>query len=240
MILNKIYLITFLMYPFILFSQDGNIIVEYKSIIEDGKDIYGSYDYEKTKLVTNAKESMYFESPLDTIVAIGGSETYSNEGVIYTKTYYKDLKNKYVIYNKNYGIKSIIKDENYTINWEITENTKKVMGYQCQEAIGEFRGRKYKAYFSKDIPFQNGPHKFDGLPGLILEVKSLDNAVSIVVERIIVDDGIIKNPFIDEKYISWEEFLKKYKLYFDKISNYKGEEGVSMSVAKRYIEVFIE
>ncbi len=228
------------MYPFILFSQDGNIIVEYKSIIEDGKDIYGSYDYEKTKLVTNAKESMYFESPLDTIVAIGGSETYSNEGVIYTKTYYKDLKNKYVIYNKNYGIKSIIKDENYTINWEITENTKKVMGYQCQEAIGEFRGRKYKAYFSKDIPFQNGPHKFDGLPGLILEVKSLDNAVSIVVERIIVDDGIIKNPFIDEKYISWEEFLKKYKLYFDKISNYKGEEGVSMSVAKRYIEVFIE
>ena len=136
--------------------------------------------------------------------------------------------------------KIIIKDEDYAINWQITENSKNILGYTCQEAIGDFRGRKFKAYFSKDIPFKNGPHKFDGLPGLILEVRSIDNIVSIVAQKIIDDQSIIKNPFIDSKYITWVEFLKKYKLYFDKVSNYRGEDGVTMSIAKRYIEVFIE
>lgn len=240
MILNKLFGMIFLLCSFIVFPQEGNIVVEYKVIIEDNKDIYGNYDYEKTKLITNGAESVYYEMPLDTIVNIGNSETYSNEGLKYSKTYYKNLKEKYIIYDKNYGVNSIIKDENYNIKWQLTENTKKVLGYNCQEATGDFRGRKYKAYFFKDIPFQNGPHKFDGLPGLILEVRSLDNAVSIVAEKIIVDEGLIKNPFADSKYIMWEEFLKKYRLYFDKISNYRGEEGVTMAIAKRYIEVFIE
>lgn len=239
MILNKAFLAFFLLCNSIVFAQES-ITVEYKSILQDNKDDYGSYNFEKTKLVTNATESLYFETPLDTIVSIGDSETYSNEGMEYSRTYYKNLKNKYIIYDKNYGTNSNIKDENYTIQWEITENTKEILGYTCQEATGDFRGRKYKVYFSPDIPFKNGPYKFDGLPGLILEVRSLDNVVSIVAEKIIFEDSIIKNPFIDSKYNTWDEFIKKYKLYFDKVSNYRGEEGVTMAIAKRYIEVFIE
>ena len=238
--LNKIFSAFFLLCSFILFSQNGNLTVEYKSIIHDNTDDFGSYDYEKTKLITNDIESLYFETPLDTIVNIENSETYTSEASENSKTYYKNLKDKYIIYDKNYGIKAIIKDENYAISWQITDNSKNILGYTCQEAIGNFRGRKYKAYFSQDIPFKNGPHKFDGLPGLILEVRSIDNIVSIVAEKIIFEESTIKNPFIDSKFITWLEFLKKYKLYFDKISNYRGEEGVTMSIAKRYIEVFID
>lgn len=240
MILKKVFLTTILLCTSILFAQEATLTVEYKSILQDNKDEYGSNDFEKTKLVTNATESLYFETPLDTIVSIGDSETYSNEGMAYSRTYYKNLKNNYVIYDKNYGINSNIKDENYTIKWKITENTKEILGYTCQEATGDFRGRKYKAYFSQDLPFKNGPYKFDGLPGLILEVRSLDNVVSIVAEKIIFEESHIKNPFINSKYNTWDEFIKKYKLHFDKVSNYRGEEGVTMSIAKRYIEVFIE
>jgi GLPGLI family protein len=240
MILNKALVAFVFLYTSISLAQEENITVEYKSIVHDNKDDYGSFDYEKTKLLTNRVESLYFETPLDTIVDIGNSDTYSNEDVNYSRTYYKNLKEKYVIYDKNYGIKSIIKDENYAVKWEITENSKEILGYNCQEALGDFRGRRYKAYFSKDIPFKNGPHKFDGLPGLILEVRSTDNVVSIVAEKIIFEESSITNPFIDSKYISWTEFLKKYNLYFDKVSNYRGEEGVTMAIAKRYLEVFIE
>ena len=62
----------------------------------------------------------------------------------------------------------------------------------------------------------------------------------IEAQKIIVDEGIITNPFSNEKLISWNDFLTKYKVYFDKITSYRGEEGVSMIIAKRYIEVFID
>ena len=43
----------------------------------------------------------------------------------------------------------------------------------CHLATCEFRGRKWQAWYS-DIPYSLGPWKLNGLPGLILEARSLD------------------------------------------------------------------
>lgn len=59
------------------------------------------------------------------------------------------------------------------INWELSDSTKEVCGYQCHLATCEFRGRKWQAWYS-DIPYSVGPWKLNGLPGLILEARSLD------------------------------------------------------------------
>ncbi|MBA4134773.1 MAG: hypothetical protein C0525_08615, partial [Flavobacterium sp.] len=75
----------------VTFSQKGNITVEYKSIIQDNKDLYGAFDYEKTKLITNGIESLYIETALDTIVSIDNSDTYYNDGSENSKRYYKNL-----------------------------------------------------------------------------------------------------------------------------------------------------
>lgn len=54
------------------------------------------------------------------------------------------------------------------INWEITDSTKNIIGYDCQLAIGNFHGRRWLSWFTTDIPLQDGPWKLAGLPGLIL------------------------------------------------------------------------
>jgi GLPGLI family protein len=55
-------------------------------------------------------------------------------------------------------------------DWTMEEDTLTVTGYLCQKATCRFRGRNFTSWFTMDIPIQNGPWKFGGLPGLILKV----------------------------------------------------------------------
>ena len=50
------------------------------------------------------------------------------------------------------------------------DSTKVVLGHECQKATCSFRGRKWTAWFALDVPVSDGPLKFCGLPGLIMEV----------------------------------------------------------------------
>ncbi|UTX48670.1 GLPGLI family protein [Chryseobacterium sp. MA9] len=56
------------------------------------------------------------------------------------------------------------------INWTISNETRKVENYTVQKATTRFGGRNWTAWFCKDIPFNEGPFKFRGLPGLIFEL----------------------------------------------------------------------
>lgn len=56
-------------------------------------------------------------------------------------------------------------------NWQIQEETKVIEGYPVQKATTSFAGRDYTAWFTSEIPIADGPYKFNGLPGLILEIK---------------------------------------------------------------------
>lgn len=62
-------------------------------------------------------------------------------------------------------------DENTKFNWKIEGEKQKIGDYNTQKATTEFGGRKWTAWFSSDIPFQDGPYKFYGLPGLIVKVE---------------------------------------------------------------------
>ena len=60
-------------------------------------------------------------------------------------------------------------------NWVISNETKEILSYSCRKATTVFRGREYEAWFTTDIPLNNGPWKFGGLPGLILRVSDTNN-----------------------------------------------------------------
>ncbi|MGJ7033622.1 GLPGLI family protein [Niabella hirudinis] len=55
-------------------------------------------------------------------------------------------------------------------NWSLKKDTMRVSGVLCQRAECTFGNRKWIAWFAPSIPVSDGPYKFCGLPGLILEV----------------------------------------------------------------------
>ncbi len=55
------------------------------------------------------------------------------------------------------------------INWKITKDTASFSGVHCQKATTYFKGRNWIAWFAPDLPFQSGPWKLNGLPGLIID-----------------------------------------------------------------------
>lgn len=99
--------------------------------------------------------------------------------------------------------------------WKIDfSQTKKIAGYTCHSAQGNYAGRDYQAWFTTDIPISEGPWKFCGLPGLILEVSSLDQEYIYTCMSIKEAEGPIYVLGMDWNLkTTRERFLKAKKKY---------------------------
>jgi GLPGLI family protein len=60
-------------------------------------------------------------------------------------------------------------------NWKLTSEKKHIKNLILQKAITNCGGRNWNAWFSPNLPFQEGPHEFHGLPGLIIELSDDKN-----------------------------------------------------------------
>lgn len=73
-------------------------------------------------------------------------------------------------------------NEDLKLNWNIQNDKVKIGEYNTQKATTEFGGRKWTAWFTTEIPFQDGPYKFSGLPGLIVKIEDADKNYSWILQ----------------------------------------------------------
>ena len=84
--------------------------------------------------------------------------------------------------------------------WEISDSTKTILGYECVKATCDYRGRHWTAWFTPEIPIQDGPWKLYGLPGLILIAEDSSGQYSFVADGIQNSTDIIRPIFGKENY----------------------------------------
>lgn len=106
-------------------------------------------------------------------------------------------------------------EEAAEFEWNLLPELDSVCGYLCQKAKTEYKGRKYEAWYSPDLPIDAGPYKFRGLPGLILKVQDLagDYAWELYDGRIESDTA----PMVEKKYLGHEASRAKSRKLVQKM-----------------------
>ncbi len=196
----------------LLSAQNQRFIYEYKVIpdstnIEDVKTdlLYldvtpnSSRFYSRLAYEQDSLKMVDFENQIKTTGALNiDVNKYPNKGYArYTiskeypefKTY---LHTK--ISRDNYKV-----SDNMPINWKIETEKQKIGEFDAQKATTYFQGRKWIAWFTNEIPIQDGPYRFWGLPGLILKLEDTkgDHTFTIVGTKNI-DESINQKLNVDK------------------------------------------
>lgn len=99
-----------------------------------------------------------------------------------TANLYKDRSNnKIIIFDEIDKVGLFKLEDHVSQEWDISTDTLNIQSYLCYKAVTSFRGREYTAWFTLEIPINEGPWKFYGLPGLILDVQDKDEIFKITL-----------------------------------------------------------
>lgn len=176
----------------IMYAQLNNL-VQYKMVRS-----IGMSEIESEYLVFNESELYYGN--------ITKKDNLNFEDEKFDKTrinfdpFYVNLKND-SLYQKKYGIENknsskiilFTSVESYpVIKWKVTKEMQNILGYTTYKATTNFRGRAYTAWFAPELPYNYGPWKLNGLPGLILKVEN--DMFSYEAKRIVLNSD--KTPTI--------------------------------------------
>lgn len=119
-------------------------------------------------------------------------------------------------------------------NWEVGQETKEILGYECIEAKSEYHGRRWTVWFTPEIPIQNGPWKLDGLPGLIMEAASDDGMYAFSATGIQLTSKPIGSVYLADEYekTSRKDFLREKRTFLDNTLSRLNAQFGGLSVLK--------
>lgn len=171
-----IFFLSFL-YGSLLIAQ--NLSVTYQQIFES-TDITLDKRYD---LIITDSISVYIEtesktSKVEKIQSTPDTNTHTiNTGEKTNNNIYYNNREELVFIETFFGDPLAIREEKETIQhkWEYIDSTKTIGGFICKLATTEFRGRKYYAWYTKEIPTNFGPWKLTNLNGLILQAHDEKN-----------------------------------------------------------------
>lgn len=170
-ILNKTSVFFSLLFFALSFSQNIKVTYRYNpsDVFEFEENVYVNNNY---------KVSIIDSIPIKKSKINNGSDIYIEKDkgikpfrrIVLGDTRQNSLYFTSQIKKKNY----LVSDTPPLIKWNVKhKETKKIGKYVCKKATATFRGTDLEAYYTTEIPISTGPYKFKGLPGLILEIKTL-------------------------------------------------------------------
>lgn len=68
--------------------------------------------------------------------------------------------------------------------WTMLEGDSTICSYSCQKAVTHFRGRIWYVWYTTDLPYNDGPWKLSGLPGLIMKAEDSKGDYSFTAFKI--------------------------------------------------------
>lgn len=180
--MKKIFNLLFIFSFCIVFGQSKQFLYEYKSMPDSTKK--GVPQVEIMALNFNKDKSEYFS--LEKFVADSTIQSEIKDGSYYLKPPAPPQKRgrnisdiRVLKLSNSNEIKFVTRisdayylvSQNINLKWKLYPEYITILNYKAQKATTEFGGRKWTAWFAKDIPFQDGPYKFRGLPGLIVKIE---------------------------------------------------------------------
>lgn len=209
-------------------AQNQRYIYEYKLI----KDSTNKEDVrsEMMYLDTSKEGSRYYSYTAfhsDSLMRADLEKQLKATGQIQMKS---DMKKEAVRYSvsKDYPdyrtyLHNRIGTDNYKVleerkqNWKISPEKEKIGNWQAQKATLDFAGRQWTAWFTTEIPVQDGPYKFAGLPGLIVKIEDKTGSHILELRGIRkIDELGETNAFKAKNEISintkqYEKVMKEYQ-----------------------------
>lgn len=170
-------------------------------------------------LFINDKESFYISENLlakDSIIVTDQIFSYDLSKLMKYRTYFVDriyfnsyMKNQisFIKYNSNYFS---FNNENTKLNWTVTNEKKTIGNITCSSATIESLGRKWKAYYADSYPFPYGPHRFQGLPGLIISIEDSESIYKFELIELKRKKTVYTLPRISKK-VDKEDYFKLLK-----------------------------
>jgi GLPGLI family protein len=108
-------------------------------------------------------------------------------------------------------------------DWKIHANTCHILGYVCQKATANYKGRDWEAWFTTEIPINEGPWLLRGLPGLILKAEDKNKQFTyecIGIEALKDKRAISSGNYKAYKLVSKRDYLKVKKMIHEDPKQY--------------------
>lgn len=219
-------LLLFVLLGTLTFAQNKRFIYEYK-LIPDSTDVSdvktemmyldtskdGSKYYSYTVFNSDSIMKADLERQLKATGSINITPPMKKPVVRYSVTkIYPDYK---TFIHRRLSMDAYKVSDDRKIKWKISSEKEKIGEWYAQKAEADFAGRHWTAWFSTEIPIQDGPYKFSGLPGLIVKIedKTGSHRMELKGIRNITGDLDINVFEAKEVAINSKQFQKVLKEY---------------------------
>ncbi len=230
----KVFLTVLFCIPLLAFAQINRFIYEYTFIpnIHEKDSIKKelmALDIDTKGSVYQSMEKMESDSIMQAEISKmsgrrGGNFNFTNRRNLGNNISYKVTKeypDLNVFLHERVGRDRYKIAEHEKLHWKIEPEVKQIGKYKTQKATAEYGGRSWIAWFAQELPFQDGPYKFYGLPGLIVHIEDITGShiLTLVGNKTLphsqTSDTTSEMPILMEKEIpvTKAQFTKLYREY---------------------------